>query len=137
MSRILIDTNVFVYRIDEDSTYYSRAKRLLDQREKELTTTSKNILEFLTVVTKPSGYNLDTRLALEIAREIIQNVDIIYPTQESMEILFELTHQYSPSGLKIHDFEIISIGLAHGIDEVATFNTKDFDAVKEIALLQL
>lgn len=54
-----------------------------------------------------------------------------------MAILLELINRYSPTGLKIHDFEIISIGLAHGVHELATFNTKDFESVKEISLLNL
>ncbi len=137
MNRILIDTNVFVYGIDRDSKYYRQAKNIIDQRERSLVTTSKNLTEFLTVVTKPSGYNLSPELALEIVEEIIQGIEVIYPTQESMAILLELVNRYSPSGLKIHDFEIISIGLAHGIQDVATFNIEDFKLVKEISLLKL
>lgn len=137
MSRILIDTNIFVYGIDEDSKHYRQAKNILDQRDRQLVTTSKNLTEFLTVVTKPSGYNLKPELALKIIEEIIEGVEIIYPTQESMAILLELINRYSPSGLKIHHFEIISIGLAHGIHKVATFNTKDFKSLKEISLLNV
>tara|TARA_R110002049_G_scaffold117698_1_gene271301 strand:+ start:1007 stop:1156 length:150 start_codon:yes stop_codon:yes gene_type:complete len=29
MSRVLIDTNIFVYGIDEDSKYYDQAKKML------------------------------------------------------------------------------------------------------------
>jgi predicted nucleic acid-binding protein len=134
MSRVLIDTNIFIYGIDEDSKFYDQAKKILDQSDKQLVTTSKNLVEFLAVVTKSSGYNLNPELALEIIEEIIQSVEVIYPTRESTAILLDLVHLYSPSGLKIHDFEIISIGLAHGIHEVATFNTKDFELVQEISL---
>ena len=134
MSRVLIDTNIFVYGIDEDSKYFDQAKQILDQTGKQLVTTSKNLIEFLTVVTKSSGYNLNSELALEIIEEIIQSVEVIYPTPESLAILLDLVRRHSPSGLKIHDFEIISIGLSHGIHEVATFNTKDFKLVQEISL---
>ena len=137
MNKVLVDTNIFVYGIDEDSIYYRQAKLILDQREKQLVTTSKNLTEFLSVVTKSSGYGLTSELALEIVEEIIQSVEVIYPSQESMAILLDLVHRYSPSGLRIHDFEIISIGLAHGIQKVATFNTKDFKSVKEITLSNL
>lgn len=137
MNRMLIDTNILVYGIDEDSKFYRQSRNILDQRAQELVTTSKNLAEFLAVVTKSSGYNLTTELALEIVGEIIMGVEVIYPTQESMTIFLELINRYSPAGLKIHDFEIISIGLAHGIHEVATFNTKDFKSVKEISLLDI
>ncbi|SMO86625.1 type II toxin-antitoxin system VapC family toxin [Gracilimonas mengyeensis] len=137
MSRGLIDTNIFVYGIDEDSKYFDQAKKILDQTDKQLVTTSKNLIEFLAVVTKSSGYNLNAELALEIIEEIIQSVEVIYPTPESMAILLDLVHRYSPSGLKIHDFEIISISLAHSIYEVATFNTKDFKSIQEISLSEI
>jgi len=51
-----------------------------------------------------------------------------------MAIFLNLMTRYQPKGLKVHDFEIISIGLAHGVHEVATFNTKDFKSVNEIVL---
>ena len=76
-------------------------------------------------------------MALEIVEEIIQGIEIVYPTQESMAIFLDLMNRYQPRGLKVHDFEIISIGLANGIHEVATFNSKDFKSVKEISLLDV
>jgi predicted nucleic acid-binding protein len=135
MSKILIDTNILVYGIDEDSSFFKRARKLLEQEKYQLVTTSKNLIEFLTVITKPSGYSLSNDTALEIVEEIIQGIEIVYPTQESMAIFLDFMTRYQPRGLKVHDFEIISIGLANGIHEVATFNTKDFKSVKEISLL--
>ncbi|WP_340104734.1 type II toxin-antitoxin system VapC family toxin [Rhodohalobacter sp. 8-1] len=87
MSRVLFYTNILVYGIDEDSKYYGQARQILDQREKQLITTSKNLIEFLTVITKSSGYNLNSELALEIIDELIQSVEVIYPTQVSITIL--------------------------------------------------
>jgi predicted nucleic acid-binding protein len=54
-----------------------------------------------------------------------------------LAILLELTKRYQPSGLTIHDYEIISIGLAAGIHDIATFNEKDFKTVSEVTLLAL
>lgn len=137
MSKILVDSNILVYGIDEDSTFFKRARKILEQETDQLVTTSKNLIEFLTVITKSSGYNLNNDTALEIAEEIIRGFDIIYPTQESVAIFLDLMNRYQPKGLKIHDFEIISTGLAHGVHEVATFNTKDFKSVKEITLVEI
>jgi len=134
MSKILVDTNILVYGIDEDSVFFKRARKILEQETYQLVTTSKNLIEFLAVTTKSSGYNLENITALEIIEEIIQGIEIVYPTQESMAIFLDLMNRYQPKGLKVHDFEIISIGLAHGIQEVATFNSKDFKSVKEITL---
>ena len=137
MSKILIDTNILVYGIDEDSAFFKRARRILEQEINQLVTTSKNLVEFLSVTTKPSGYNLNNETALEIVKEIITGVEIVYPTQESIAIFLDLMRKYQPKGLKVHDVEIISIGLANGLHKVATFNSKDFKTIKEISLLKV
>lgn len=137
MSKVLVDTNILVYGIDEDSTFFKRSRKILEQETYQLVTTSKNLIEFLAVITKSSGYNLRNETALEIVEEIIQGIDIVYPTQESMAIFLDLMNRYQPNGLKVHDFEIISIGLAHGIHQVATFNIKDFKSVKETSIIEV
>jgi len=137
MSKVLVDTNIFVYGIDEDSAFFKKARKILEQDKYQLVTTSKNLIEFLAVTTKSSGYNLNNDTALEIIEEIIQGIQIVYPTQESMAIFLDLMNRYQPKGLKVHDIEIISIGLAHGVHEVATFNTKDFKSIKEISLAEI
>ena len=49
MSKILVDTNILVYGIDEDSAFFKRARKLLEQEKNQLVTTSKNLVEFLAV----------------------------------------------------------------------------------------
>ena len=137
MSKLLLDSNVLVYSIDEDSRFFSRARKVIDTTDKSLLTTSKNLAEFLSVITKSNGYDLNPQLALEILGEIIQGIEVIYPSYESTRVFLDLVQQYQPKGLKIHDFEIISIGLANGCHEFATFNTKDITLVKEISLLNI
>jgi predicted nucleic acid-binding protein len=137
MSKVLVDTNILVYGVDEDSEFFKRARKILEQKKNQLVTTSKNLIEFLAVTKKSSGYNLKNDTALEIVEEIIQGVEIVYPTQESMAIFLNLMNLYQPKGLKVHDFEIISIGLANGIREEASFNTKDFKSVNEISLVEI
>ena len=137
MSRTLLDTNIFVYAIDEDSAFFQRARAIIESTDKTLMTSSKNLAEFLTVVTKSSAYNLDPRLALEIMQEIMQGVEVLFPNEQSFQVFRSLVHQYQPKGFKIHDFEIISIALANDCSEIATFNESDFKSVKEISLISI
>ncbi|SHG44566.1 Predicted nucleic acid-binding protein, contains PIN domain [Fodinibius roseus] len=137
MSKLLVDTNVLVYGIDQDSQFYSKARDVIENTKNQLFTTSKNLSEFLAVVTRSSGYDLEPDLALEILEEIIAGVTILYPNHESLAIFLELIGRYSPTGLRVHDFEMISIGLAHEVDEFATFNIRDFEPIKEVSLLKL
>lgn len=137
MSKILVDTNILVYGIDQDSKYFKRARQVLDFHDHQLITTSKNLVEFLAVVTKPAGYGLETNLALEIIDEIIQGMEVLYPNQESMAVFLEFLARYQVNGLKVHDLEIVSIGIANGVHDLATLNTKDFDSIKEISLIEV
>jgi len=52
MNNLLLDTNVLIYAIDEDSKYFHSVQRLLYSDNVKLFTTSKNISEFLAVVTR-------------------------------------------------------------------------------------
>ena len=62
---------------------------------------------------------------------------ILYPTEKSYSIFIDLLKKYSPHGLKIHDYEIISIALSNKISSIATFNQKDFSDIEEINLVSL
>ncbi len=86
MTKVLVDTNVLIYSIDEDSLFYDRARSLLNNPDFHLFTTSKNLLEFMVVATRSSGFGLPTNIALSILTEIIQSIDIVYPTEKSISI---------------------------------------------------
>lgn len=134
MNRILVDTNVFIYSIDEDSQYFKQCNKLLLDTSLQLYTTSKNLTEFLTVITRHPYSALTVQQAVQIISEISSFVTILYPSPASYQILIDLLKEYQPTGLKIHDFEIAGIGIANQIKQIATINTKDFKNVKEIEL---
>ncbi|QQS36769.1 MAG: PIN domain-containing protein [Ignavibacteriales bacterium] len=132
MSKLLLDTNVLIYSIDEDSKYFRQAQNIFSE-EHELFTTSKNISEFLSVITRiPNPLSLSD--ALLLFDDFARVMTILYPDGESSKIFKELLSKYQPKGLQIHDYEIISIGLSHQINTIATFNEKDFNDVTEIKL---
>ncbi|GIK61019.1 MAG: type II toxin-antitoxin system VapC family toxin [Ignavibacteriota bacterium] len=136
MNKILVDTNVLIYSIDEDSKYFDSAQKIFSE-ELELYTTSKNLSEFLTVVTRFSQNSLSLKEALLVIEDFINTMTILYPTKETFLVFRDLLKKYQPVGLQIHDYEILSIGLANQIDTVATFNEKDFKKVKEAKLYVL
>ncbi|MGR3309574.1 MAG: type II toxin-antitoxin system VapC family toxin [Candidatus Brocadiales bacterium] len=132
MSKILVDTNILVYAIDEDSRFYSKSRKLLLNSNFDLFTTSKNLSEFLVVVTRGRVISLSIEDAIAAIKDFSGVFTILYPTEGSFVVFEELLQKYKPTGLKIHDFEIVSIGLANGINQIATFNSKDFEGVEEI-----
>lgn len=97
---------------------------------------SKNLTEFLTVITRYPKSSLPIQKAIGIIHDFTDIMTILYPTNHSYQIFINLLNKYKPSGLKIHDFEIISIGLAHHILDIATINIKDFKDVSEMNIFK-
>ena len=134
MNKLLLDTNVLIYSIDEESKFFTKSQTLISNSNYELYITSKNIAEFLSVVTRIPQNSLKIDEALAIIQDFQEFSTVLYPTERSFIVFRELLHKYKPSGLKIHDFEIVSIGLANKIKTVATFNVKDVKDINEINL---
>ncbi len=69
--------------------------------------------------------------------EFVSNCILLFPNDLSQQKLLTLISRYQPKGLRIHDFEIAAIGLAHGINKLATINKDDFEIISEIELVNL
>ena len=134
-NQVLIDTNILIYAIDRDSKFHDEALDLLNQPEVELFTTSKNISEFLVVLTRDPESQLSSLDCLDLMEAMLVDFSILFPSKISLEIMKRLIQKYQPKGLWIHDIEIASIGLAHGIPKIATKNTRDFQRIEEIEVL--
>lgn len=132
MNKILVDTNILIYSIDEDSKYFESAQQILSSSENELYTSSKNLSEFLSVVTRTPGNTLSINEAITAIADFHAIFGILYPNRNSYEVFLNLLQTYHPAGLQIHDFEIAGIALANGIRRIATFNKKDFISIEEI-----
>ena len=52
MNNVLLDTNLLIYAIDEESKYFHSVQNLLNDDTNKFFITSKNISEFLSVVTR-------------------------------------------------------------------------------------
>ena len=131
-NQILVDTNIFIYAVDEDSQFHHASLALLSNAELNLYTTSKNISEFLVVLTRNNALELSTTECLEMLNAVLSDITILYPNRASLKVFQELIRRYNPRGLWIHDIEIASIGLAHGITTIATKNIEDFNRIKEM-----
>jgi len=126
MTKVLIDTNIFIYDLDKNSKFHSEANKLLNS-ENELYTTSKNVSEFICVCTKLS---IDYNIIEKYIEDIFSNLTILYPTPYSLEIFLELTKKNKPNGNRVYDIEIASIMIDNQILNIATFNMKDFEMIE-------
>ena len=134
---ILIDTNVLIYAVDADSRFNKQAVKLLSDSASRLFTTSKNISEFLVVLTRNTEIELSSIQCLEILHSLLSDIVILYPTPISMDVFQELIRKYNPRGLWIHDVEIASIAIAYGISVIATNNIADFKRIAELKIIEI
>lgn len=132
MSKILIDTNVMIYALDNHSKYFRQANNISEDDNNTNYTTSKNILEFFAVASK---LKFDSQTVKTFYSELKQNFIILFPTLESLTLFEHLIDKYKPNGNKVFDIELVSIILINSIKQIATFNQKDFENIDEVSII--
>lgn len=134
--QILIDTNVLVYVKDQSSNFHQRALNFIENYGADFIVSSKNLSEYLVVVTRGDSPLSSVEDAIEDIREFSQYFSVVYPSVQSQQILLTLLQQYKIRGKRVHDVELAAIALANNVDSIATLNTKDFASVDEIKVIE-
>jgi predicted nucleic acid-binding protein len=127
-TNLVLDTNVLIYGINEESEFFDRVREVLEDRQYSFYVTTKTISEFVSVLSKLDRYDV---IENELP-SILNNYTIIYPNKKSTKIFQELVNKYRPRGNKVFDIEIVSIMLSKKLKNIFTFNTQDFISVAEI-----
>ncbi len=128
--KVLLDTNILIYAIDQNSKYYKISINILKNMRYELFVSTKNIAELLSVTSK---MGIDKNIILEYIDETVLDISkVLYPNEFSFKEFIQIISEYNIKGNKVYDMEIVSIMLANKIDTIATFNRKDFENIKNI-----
>ena len=128
----LTDTNILLRLVQTSSQHHTTAKNAVDKLLKQgdtLFVTLQNISEFWNVCTRPAdknglGFtaaNTDSELS-----KIEQVFDFLPDTEEVYRNWRELVVKHSVSGIQVHDAKIVAAMKAHNIQNLLTFNGKDF-----------
>ncbi len=133
-TNIVVDTNIFLYALDDQNLYHSRAATLLNNPSYTLHMTTKNVSEYFAVASK---LNIDFVKAFAFYKQICTNATLLFTDNQSLLVFENLLQKYQPRGNKVFDLEIVSIALAHQISIIATVNAKDFDSFSEITVLSI
>lgn len=124
---MLIDTNILIYAINEDSPKNKQAQSFLQENTSELIITHQNIFEALRVLTHPKySHPMDPKVAQESISSIIDACTIIYPNYKTYPIAFELIKNNDLVGNRIFDAYLAATALSNGVESIATDNVKDF-----------
>jgi len=83
MNKILLDTNILIYTIDNDSKFHNECKALFNRPDLRLYTTSKNLSEFLAVLTRTQELEISIKDAIQVLASLKSNLKILYPNSAS------------------------------------------------------
>ena len=128
---------MLISAVDADSLFHEQAINFLSDSALKLFTTSKNVSEFLVVLTRNSEIALSSSECLDIINSLLSDIAILYPTPASMNVFQELIRKYNPRGLWIHDVEIASIAISHDISVITTNNIVDFKRIDELKIIEI
>ena len=138
----LVDTNILVYRADQDSAFHLPSINLINRGLRgdiSLCLAPQNLTEFYAVMTNPKRVtNPITPVAarVEIERYLqSQNIRKIYQTADLMPKLLELINKYPPTRQQIFDLQLIATMLVNDITRIYTFNAKHFQPYQEIEVI--
>jgi predicted nucleic acid-binding protein len=128
----LIDTNILLRLVQIADSHHTEAKNAVDKllaQNFTLCILLQNVSEFWNVCTRPlnkNGFGFSIAQA-DAERSKIESVfDRLPGTEEVYRNWRELIVNHSVSGVKVHDAKIVAAMKAHNIQNLLTFNAKDF-----------
>lgn len=133
---MIIDSNILVYSIDKFSPKHKQAQKFLKENLNILEVANQNIFETLRVITYPKFPNpMKLKDAVDAVERILKVCSIVSPDWRTQRIALELIKKYKLSSDIVFDAYLAATALANGIDTIATDNTKDFQRIKEIKII--
>ena len=138
--KILIDSNILVYAINQDSPKHKQVRKFLAEqfksRKNQPFLAHQNILESLRVLTHPKFPNpISQNQGIQLLEQLLGQFTIISPLPETISIFRELWCKYHQRGNFIFDLYLVATALTHNIRIIATDNEKDLGQFEEINII--
>jgi predicted nucleic acid-binding protein len=130
--KYLLDTNILLRLVESAHAQHreaSEALKILRRQNCVFYILLQNVSEFWNVCTRPKDKN---GLGLSIAqthshlKRLERFFTVLSDTEEVYRNWRELIVIHSVSGVKVHDAKIVAAMKAHNIQNLLTFNAKDF-----------
>jgi len=124
---ILVDTNILIYALNEDSSKHHLAKKFLKERKGNLALSHQNIFEAVRVLTHPKfGSPISPKQAVRAILDISAACKIISPNQKSQMIALEFVKHLGLTGNQVFDAYLAATALSNEVTTIATDNEKHF-----------
>jgi predicted nucleic acid-binding protein len=116
-------------------TSATRAVVALRQQGNRLRVGLQSFAEFWNVSTRPltvNGYELSIGETNRRLQFFERSFVALYESRRSYDLWRALLLKYGIQGTQVHDARLVSVMLANQIQQILTFNTKDFQRFTEI-----
>ena len=135
---ILFDTNILVYSQNKKDERYSLCQDLIKKSEKKEidgVISSQNLLEFTSVL-----INLSKLEKPRKEKDVLKPIKsfesgifkIIYPSTQTLNFFNKFLADYKTTPRRIFDMFLVATMLSNGVNQILTYNAKDFAQFKEI-----
>ena len=133
---MLVDTNILIYAINEDSPKNKKAQEFLRENIGNLEIAHQNVLEAIRVLTHVK-YSQPMKLedALEAVQDASEACEIISPDQSTYYLMLDFIKENKLSGNRIFDGYLAATALSNGVEEIATDNIRDFKKFKGLKVI--
>ncbi len=134
----LLDTNILVYAVNEDSEFYKAASeihsKVLDGSI-QACISMQNLIEFYSIITSNRVQKpLPAQIAFDEIDKYIadQRIKKIQFNGDALVTLRELAIKYNVTAQNIYDLKIVATMPVNNIGEIITANERDFKKFSEI-----
>jgi predicted nucleic acid-binding protein len=130
--KYLLDTNILLRLVESAHVQHKEASEALKTLRRQngvFYILLQNVSEFWNVCTRPkdkNGLGLSIVQADSYLKRLERFFTVLPDTEEVYRNWRELIVNHSVSGVKVHDAKIVAAMKAHNIQNLLTFNTKDF-----------
>ncbi len=138
----MVDTNVLVYAILQDSDQFQASQDLLDRAqdgEIPLCLTPQVLAELYSVITNPSrvSHPCPSDQAVDVVEEFLAmpGLTLLPMPPDVVSRWADLARRHPVRGGAIYDLQLAATMLGNGIHRIYTYNRADFEAIEGLEVL--
>ena len=138
---ILLDTNVLVRAVQRSHPacrMAADAVKTLHGKQHVLCVAPQNVAEFWNVCTRPAvvnGLGLSVTATDRYASRLERMFLVLPDSMETFREWRRLVFQHNVLGAKVHDTHLVATMKVHGLDQILTFNVRDFGRYEGITAI--
>ncbi|OGC51752.1 hypothetical protein A2982_00515 [candidate division WWE3 bacterium RIFCSPLOWO2_01_FULL_39_13] len=133
--KTLLDSNILIYSLNEDSELHDRSIEYLRKHDSYITL--QNVSETYRSITSEKLFSnpFSPRNAIKAIDQIIKILPVLYPSEETYQILKKLIAKYKIKSYAVFDALIVAMMIEYNVDQIATNNDSHFRKYKEVSTL--